>query len=83
LALTRPTGWAVPTICQGQKRNGDASPLHTIYLVLDGELTVATDNGGATLHAMDAVYLAPNERREVRNDTDRVATMLVIMPYTS
>ena len=67
----------------GAKAEWDASPLHKVYVVLDGELTVATDDGEATLHPMDSVYLAPNERREVRNDTNRVATMLVIMPYTS
>ena len=67
----------------GAKAEWDASPLHKVYIVLDGELTVATDNRESTLYALDSVYLAPNERREVRNDTNRVATMLVIMPYTS
>jgi quercetin dioxygenase-like cupin family protein len=49
--------------------------------VLEGDLTVATEDGETVLHAMDSVYLAPNERREVRNDTNQVATMLVVMPY--
>lgn len=65
----------------GAKAEWDASPLHKVYVVLDGELTVATEEGEVTLHALDSVYLAPNERREVRNDTNRVATMLVVMPY--
>ena len=67
----------------GARAEWDASSLHKIYIVLDGALTIATDDGEVTLHAMDSVYLAPNERREVRNDTHRVATMLVVMPYTS
>ncbi len=67
----------------GGKAEWDASPLHKIYIVLDGELTVVTEDGEAILHAMDSVYLAPNERREVRNHTNRVATMLVIMPYSA
>lgn len=67
----------------GAKAEWDASSLHKIYIVLDGTLTIATDDGEVTLHAMDSVYLAPNERREVRNDTHRVATMLVVMLYTS
>jgi hypothetical protein len=67
----------------GAKAEWDASSLHKIYLVLDGEITVATEDGEATLHAMDSVSLVPNERREVRNDTNRIATMLVIMPYSS
>lgn len=65
----------------GAKAEWDASPLHKVYVVLDGELTVATDDGETVLRAMDSVYLAPNERREVRNDTNQVATMLVVMPY--
>ena len=65
----------------GGKAEWDASPLHKVYVLLDGELTVATETGEMILYPMDSVYLAPNERREVRNDTNRVATMLVIMPY--
>jgi quercetin dioxygenase-like cupin family protein len=67
----------------GGKAEWDASPLHKIYVVLDGELTVVTEDGEAILHPMDSVYLAPNERREVSNHTNRVATMLVIMPYSA
>ena len=59
----------------------DASPLHKVYVVLDGELVVQTDSEEQTLHAMDSVYLAPGENREVRNQSNRVATLLVIMPY--
>ncbi len=65
----------------GAKAEWDASPLYKVYVVLDGELVVATEDGEVVLGAMDSVSLAPNERREVRNDTNRVATMLVVMPY--
>ena len=65
----------------GARAEWDASPLHKVYVVLDGELVIATDEGEVVLHPMDSVYLAPDERREVRNDTNRVATMLVVMPY--
>jgi glyoxylate utilization-related uncharacterized protein len=67
----------------GAKAEWDASSLHKIYLVLDGEITVATEDGEAILRPLDSVSLAPNERREVRNHTNRVATMLVIMPYSA
>jgi hypothetical protein len=30
---------------------------------------------------MDSIYIGPGENRQVRNDTNRVATMLVVMPY--
>jgi len=44
------------------------------------------DNGcdrgwGSNLTPSGFCLSCPNERREVRNDTNRVATLLVIMPY--
>lgn len=65
----------------GAKAEWDASPLSKVYIVLDGKLVIATEDGEVVLSAMDSVSLAPNERREVHNDTNRVATMLVVMPY--
>jgi mannose-6-phosphate isomerase-like protein (cupin superfamily) len=65
----------------GARAEWDASPLPKVYVVLDGELTVAVDGEEQRLGPMDSVYLAPSENREVRNDTNRVATMLVVMPY--
>ena len=65
----------------GAKAEWDASPLPKVYVVLDGELTVAVKGEETTLGPMDSVYLGPSEDREVRNDTNRVATMLVVMPY--
>jgi mannose-6-phosphate isomerase-like protein (cupin superfamily) len=65
----------------GARADWDASPLPKVYVVLDGEFTVAVDGDEARLGPMDSVYLGPSENREVRNDTNRVATMLVIMPY--
>lgn len=65
----------------GAKADWDASPLHKIYLVLEGELTVAFDDGEVKLGPMDSISIGPGENREVRNETNRVATLLVIMPY--
>jgi mannose-6-phosphate isomerase-like protein (cupin superfamily) len=65
----------------GAEAEWDATPLPKVYVVLDGALTVTTDEGEETLGPMDSVSLAPNERRQVRNETNRVATMLVVMPY--
>ncbi|HEY8215532.1 MAG TPA: cupin domain-containing protein [Acidimicrobiia bacterium] len=65
----------------GAKAEWDASPLAKVYVVIDGELTVAVDDEEVTLERLDSVYLGPGENREVRNDTNRVATMLVVMPY--
>ena len=58
-----------------------ASPLERVYVVLSGAVTVATDAGDTTLGPLDSVCLSPGERRSIINNTNAVASMLVIMPY--
>jgi mannose-6-phosphate isomerase-like protein (cupin superfamily) len=65
----------------GARAEWDATPIHKVYVVLEGQITVAVDGGEVVLGPLDSVTLEPNERREVRNDTNRVACMLVVMPY--
>ena len=65
----------------GAEAEWDASPLKKVYIVLDGQLTIAFDQGEVLLGPMDSIYIGPNENRRIRNDTKRVATMLVVMPY--
>jgi len=65
----------------GATADWDASPLDKIYIILDGELTMAFDDQEVTLGPMDSIYIGPGENRQVRNDTNQVATMLVVMPY--
>jgi len=65
----------------GARAEWDASPLHKIYVALEGELTIAFEGTEVRLRPLDSVWIGPNEKREVRNDTNRVASMLVIMPY--
>jgi quercetin dioxygenase-like cupin family protein len=59
----------------------DATPIEKVYVVLDGELTVVTDDGETALGPLDSCRLAPNEARAVENRTNRPATLLVVMPY--
>jgi quercetin dioxygenase-like cupin family protein len=59
----------------------DATPLEKVYVVLDGEVTLSTEEGEAALRPLDSCYLAPGERRSVENRTNRTASMLVVMPY--
>lgn len=67
----------------GAKAEMCNTPLDKIYVVTEGEMTVELDNGQITkLCAGDSVYIGPDETREVRNDTNDVAKMLVIMPYS-
>jgi quercetin dioxygenase-like cupin family protein len=60
----------------------DSSPLEKIYVVLSGQVTVEL-SGGAThvLKALDSCYIPGGEARAIRNDSNAVATMLVVMPH--
>lgn len=56
------------------------TPLEKVYVVVEGEVTILTDEGEATLGPLDSIYLAPNEARAIENRTNKAATMLVVMP---
>jgi quercetin dioxygenase-like cupin family protein len=60
----------------------DTSPLEKIYVVLEGEITVQLAGGEThTLRALDSCYIGGGEARAIRNETNSVATMLVVMPH--
>lgn len=59
----------------------DVSPLEKVYVIVEGELTVKVNGDEVVLRAMDSCCIPGGESREVRNHTNRVATMLVVMPY--
>lgn len=65
----------------GARAEMSASPLERIYVVLEGQLTVEFEDETVTLDPMDSVFIGPNETREARNDTNKVVTILVVMPY--
>lgn len=65
----------------GGGAESDATPLEKVYVVLDGTVTVTTDEGDVELSALDSCYLAPGERRSLVNHSNRPASMLVVMPY--
>lgn len=59
-----------------------ASPLEKIYVVIEGEVTIELGDGTTeTLGKLDSCYIPGGEAREIRNDRNDVATMLVLMPY--
>ena len=58
-----------------------ATPIEKVYVGIEGELTVITDDREDNLRPMDSCYLAPNEGRAIINRTNKIATILVIMPY--
>ena len=69
-------------ILPGGGADMDAGPLGKIYVVTAGEVTVTLGDGSsATLGIMDSCFIPAGEAREVRNKTNAVASMIVIMPY--
>jgi quercetin dioxygenase-like cupin family protein len=68
-------------IAPGGGADMDAGPVGKIYVVVDGAVTVRLGDGTtATLGALDSCYIPPGEAREVRNDSDAPASMVVVMP---
>ena len=59
----------------------DATPLEKVYVVVDGEVVVTTDEGETTLGKYDSCRVAPGEARSLLNRTNLPALMLVVMPY--
>lgn len=65
----------------GGKAEMSAGPQEKIYVVIDGELVVEIGGGEKTvLKPMDSCLIEAGESREVRNETNRTATLLVVMP---
>jgi len=59
----------------------DGSPLEKVYVVLAGRVTVRAERQEAVLGPMDSCCIGPDAVREVKNEGNDVATMLVVMPY--
>jgi len=65
----------------GAKYAYEDSPTEKVYVVLDGTLTVKTRREEFTLGPMEVLFLAPNEGREIINQTNKPVTMLVAVSY--
>ena len=60
----------------------DASPTEKIYFVLDGEVTIIdADNYKIVLKPWDSIHIGPSEGRSICNETNRPASMLVVINY--
>lgn len=55
------------------------NPEEKVYVVLEGEITVKTESETVVLKQWDSIFLEPNEGREIINETNRPASMLVII----
>lgn len=65
----------------GAQAEWGSTPLDKIYIGLQGKLTVRLENETVQLGPMDSIWIGPNEARELLNETNEVATILVVLPY--
>ena len=65
----------------GGRAEMSAGAAPKIYVVVDGELTIELEDGArSVLGPFDSCLILGGERRAVRNETNSVASMLVILP---
>ncbi len=57
------------------------SPTEKVYFVLEGEITVKSKDEEFVLQKGDSIFIEPNEGREMINNTNDVATCLVVISY--
>ena len=58
-----------------------STPTEKIYFVLEGEVTVKTEKEDIVLGPWDSIFIGPDEKRSIINNTNRPASMLVIINY--
>ncbi|MFO1361685.1 MAG: cupin domain-containing protein [Burkholderiales bacterium] len=56
-----------------------AAPHERVYVVLDGEIAVATAREETVLRTFDSCCIEAHEERTLENRTNRPATLLVVM----
>jgi glyoxylate utilization-related uncharacterized protein len=55
------------------------NPEEKVYVALEGEITIKTADETVVLKQWDSIYLEPNEGREIKNETNKPASLLVII----
>lgn len=56
-----------------------ASPQEKIYVVIEGQVTIRNGTEEATLGPLDTVVISRGEPRALSNETNRPATVLLLM----
>ena len=56
-----------------------SSEAERVYVVLEGQITVTTEDGPVVLGPLDSCLIPPGETRSVQNASNRPASMLVIV----
>lgn len=59
----------------------ESTPLEKVYVVIAGEITVVTRHGRERLGVYDSCHIPAEEERQVVNETNLPASMIVVMPY--
>lgn len=60
----------------------DASPVEKMYIVLEGEVTITNAaKERFVLRKWDSIHIGANEQREILNETNYPASMLVVINY--
>ncbi|MBS4024601.1 MAG: cupin domain-containing protein [Clostridia bacterium] len=59
----------------------ESSPCDKVYFVLEGEITVKSKTEEIVLKKWDSLFIGPNEGREIINNTNKPASMLVVYNY--
>ena len=61
----------------------DLSPIEKLYFVVEGQVTFVGEHAGQRMSAVlgphDSCRFAPGEARQLRNETDRPALVLLVM----
>ena len=68
------------TFLPGGGADQGSAPTGKVYVVLEGEITITTNEGDTVLRKYDSCYLAPNTERSIENKANHVVQMLVISP---
>jgi len=55
------------------------SPTEKVYFVIEGEITVKSKTETYILRKGDSIFIGPNEGRSMINNTNQVATVLVVI----
>lgn len=59
----------------------EGTPLEKVYVVVAGEITIVTKKEREKLGVHDSCHIPAGEERQVINETNQPASMIVVMPF--
>lgn len=68
------------TFLPGGGADKGSAPTGKVYVVLEGDITVTSDEGDVVLSKYDSCFIGPNTERSIENKTNHVVQMLVFSP---